>query len=191
MNRKRVFLALPLEPVEPVAAKMKQMQYRLHNYHIKWVKPEYFHLTLFFFGEIPVNQIPELSELVGSTLTNLSPFSFSVTGQAIFKKGNEPRVVWLGINAPEQLLDLKKAIDKSVESLGFISDEKRFRPHLTLGRFLPKQRVNTDLESALKEGELMEPLNYDASKVILFESKLLPTGAQYLPIEVFSIGPKV
>ncbi len=189
MDRKRVFLALPMEPVEPVAEKMKQMQNWLHNYHIKWVKPEYFHLTLFFFGEIPANQIPELTEIMRSTLIDFSPFSFSVSGPAIFKKGNKPRVLWLGINAPDQLFDLKKAIDKSVESLGFISDETRFRPHLTLGRFLPKQEVNKDLESALKEGQLMEPLSYEASKVILFESKLLPTGAQYVPIEVFSIGP--
>ena len=189
MDRKRVFLALPLEPVEPVAEKMRQIQNRLHNFHIKWVKPEYFHLTLFFFGEIPANQIPKLTEIIRFTLINLSPFSFSVTGQAIFKKGNEPRVLWLGVNAPDQLFDLKKAIDKSAESLGFISEEKRFRPHLTLGRFLPGQEVNTDLESTLKEGQLMEAISYEASKVILFESKLLPTGAQYDPIEVFSFAP--
>lgn len=185
MVGKRIFLALPLEPVEPAVEKMKQLQKLLRDYSIKWVSIENFHLTLFFFGEIPTQQIPVLIELLSSSVKNSSAFTFSLTGPGIFKKGKEPRVLWLGIKAPDQLFEIKKDIDKAVATLGFIPDNIVFRPHLTLGRFLPRQEVSSVLDSALKDEQLREPFLYSASKLILFESKLFPKGPQYYPVEVF------
>ena len=187
MARKRVFLALPLKPVEPVVAKMKQLQKLLHAYHIKWVRPENFHLTLFFFGEIPAQQIPVLIELLHTPVKNSSAFPFSLTGPGIFKKGREPRVLWLDIKASDQLFEIKKEIDNAVATLGFIPDDKVFRPHLTLGRFLPRQEVSSVLDFTLEEAQLAEPIRYEVSRLILFESKLFPSGPQYYPIEVFPL----
>lgn len=187
MVTKRVFLAFPINPVEPVIEKMNQLRNLMADYRIRWVNSENLHLTLFFFGEMPVNQIPELRKLLRSTAQNLSPFAFSLTGPGIFKKGKEPKVLWLGIKAAEVLFEIKKEIDKSVEDLGFSSDEKTFRPHLTLGRFLPRQGISPTLENALKEAQLAEPIKYNVSELILFESRLFPEGPQYLPIEVFPL----
>ncbi|MCX6238779.1 MAG: RNA 2',3'-cyclic phosphodiesterase [Bacteroidia bacterium] len=184
---KRIFLALPLEPVGPVIEKIKQLQKLLHDYSIKWVSIENFHLTLFFFGEIPVQQIPVIKELLGSSFKNSSAFTFSLTGPGIFKKGKEPRVLWFGIKATDQLFEIKKDIDKAVATLGFIPDNIVFRPHVTLGRFLPRQEVSSVLDNALKDEQLREPFLYSASKLILFESKLFPTGPQYYPVEVFPL----
>ena len=189
MDLKRIFLALPLEPVEPVAEKMKQLQMLLRNYRVRWVEKENFHLTLFFFGEIPEQQIPVLKELLHESVKNSSAFTFSLTGPGIFKKNTEPRVIWLGIKASEPFFEIKKETDKAAEAFGFITGDKTFRPHLTLGRFLPGQEVSSVLENALKEEQLAEPIGYYASKLILFESKLFPAGPQYYPIEVFTLMP--
>ena len=188
MLTKRVFLAIPINPVEPVIEKMTRLKNRLADYRIKWVNRENLHLTLFFFGEIPLNQIPELRKLLRSTTHNLPSFSFSLTGPGIFKKGKEPKVLWHGIKAPDLLFDIKKEVDRTVASMGYIPDEKTFRPHLTLGRFMPRQEVHPDLENALKEMQTDESIEYTASELILFESKLSPEGAQYFPIEVFPLS---
>ena len=119
MVTKRVFLAFPINPVEPVIEKMNQLRNLMTDYRIRWVNSENLHLTLFFFGEMPVNQIPELRKQLRSTTQNLSAFTFSIEGPGIFKKGKEPRVLWLGIKAAEVLFEIKKEIDKSVEDLGF------------------------------------------------------------------------
>jgi 2'-5' RNA ligase len=188
MVGKRIFLALPLEPVEPAVEKMKQLQKLLPVYHIKWVKTAHFHVTLFFFGEIPEQQIPGLIELLYPSVKNSPAFTFQLTGPGLFKKGKEPKVVWLGIKVPDQLYDLKKNIDRAVATLGFLPDNNGvFRPHMTLGRFLPHQVVSTALDSALKDPQLSAPILYSASKLVLFESKLFPTGPQYYPIEVFPL----
>jgi len=184
---KRVFLALPLEPVEPAAEKMKILQKLLSAFRIKWVRIENYHLTLFFFGEIPVQLIPDIQQILRSTLENSSPFSLALSGPGIFKKGKEPRVLWLGVEPSDQMLELKKEIDKAVVSIGFIPDDKPFRPHLTLGRFMQRQEVTTVLENALNLPQLAKPIGYDVSKLILFESKLFPEGPLYLPIDIFPL----
>ena len=163
----------------------------LADYRIRWVNNENLHVTLFFFGEIHANQIPELRRLLRSTAQNLSRFSFSVTAPGIFKKGKEPRVLWLGIKAPEILFEIKKEIDKAAAVLGFIPDEKTFRPHLTLGRFVPRQEVHPALKSALMEMQTEEHSEYFVSELILFESKLSPEGAQYYPIEIFQLSKEI
>jgi RNA 2',3'-cyclic 3'-phosphodiesterase len=187
MDEKRVFLALPLEPADLVAEKMVLLQKKLRPYRIKWVDTHNFHLTLFFFGEIPVQQIPVLKVLLHSTIKNFPAFSFSITEPGLFKAGKEPRVLWLGVKAPEQLFEMKRAIDEAVSTLGFWSENKIFSPHLTLGRFLPRQGISSVLDNALKEESMVEPIDYYASKLILFESRLNPSGPQYHPIEVFSL----
>jgi len=187
MVGKRVFLALPLEPVEPVVEKMEQLQKLLSAYRIKWVRAENFHLTLFFFGEISEQQISVIKELLRSLVKESPAITFSLTGPGIFKKGNQPQVLWLGIKANNQLLELKMEVDKVALAMGFLHNDRTFRPHLTLGRFLPRQQISSVLDNALKDLQLMEPIEYYASKLILFESKLFPAGPQYYPIEVFPL----
>jgi 2'-5' RNA ligase len=187
MDEKRVFLALPLEPVNPLAEKLITLQKKLHPYRIKWVDERNFHLTLFFFGEIPIHQVPVLKVLLRSAVKSFSSFTFSVTAPGLFKAGKEPRVIWLGVQAPEQMFEMKKAIDKAVETLGFLPENKIYRPHLTLGRFLPRQEFSPLLESALEDELLTEPIEFYASKLILFESKLFQFGPQYRPLEIFQL----
>ncbi len=189
MEKKRVFLALPVEPVGPVVERMKELQNLLQgHYHIKWVRSENLHLTLYFFGEVEVYQIPNLIEFIRLSVQSTPPFSFSLLGPGIFKKGIEPRVLWLGIKATDSLFELKKALDQSMLALDFHSGEKIFRPHLTLGRFLPKQGISPVLDGAVKEIQHSVAIEYTLSKLILFESRLFPEGPIYYPIEVFPLG---
>jgi 2'-5' RNA ligase len=184
---KRVFLALPLEPVEPAAERMKLLQKQLSYYRIKWIRIENFHLTLFFFGETSLKQILVLQELLRSTLKNYSAFSFVLDGPGIFKKGREPRVLWLGIKPSDKLFEIKRAVNNVISTSGFPPDDKFYRPHLTLGRFLPGQEISSITDDVLKDALLKAPVEYYVSKLILFESILCPEGAQYYPIEVYNL----
>ena len=187
MVSKRVFLALPVEPVDPAAEIMNRLQKRLSDYRIKWVSKSNFHLTLLFFGEIPVQQIHPISALLQVLIKKQAPLKFSLTGPGMFKKGKEPQVLWLGIQDSGPMSELKKRIDQAVLTLGLTTENKVFRPHLTLGRFMPRQEVSSLLDSALKEEQLSEPIAYTASKLILFESKLSLEGPRYFPLEVFPL----
>jgi 2'-5' RNA ligase len=74
MHSKRTFLALPLIPIEPAANKAKELKHLLRNYRIKWVDPESYHLTLFFFGEVLVDQLAALKDALRSAVDGISVF---------------------------------------------------------------------------------------------------------------------
>jgi RNA 2',3'-cyclic 3'-phosphodiesterase len=190
MEKKRLFLAFTINPVEPAAERMKLLQNQLRAYRIKWVSVDNFHLTLLFFGELPMQKTDSLQKLLHQVLKRSSAFTFSLTGPGIFRNRKEPRVLWLGIEATDELVKLKKEIDKAVTHLGFIPDNKVFCPHLTLGRFAPRQKVSPALYTALKKMQITKPFTYYVSKLILFESKLSPTGPRHYPIDVFPLMPE-
>jgi 2'-5' RNA ligase len=163
------------------------LQKQLCTYRIKWVQAENFHVTLFFFGEIKSEQTNILQEFLSQTLKELSAFTFSFSGAGIFKDRKEPRILWLGIETSETLIKLKKEIDKTVSLLRFTTGEKPIHPHLTLGRFAPRQKISQALNITLCEFRVIEPLTYTVSKLTLFESKLSPTGAKYFPLATFPL----
>ncbi len=185
MPSKRVFVALPLIPVEPAANKAEELKHLLQKYRIKWVDPKLYHLTLFFFGEIPVGQLAELKDALHLAVEGIPAFSFQLTNPGLFKRGHEPKVLWLGIDAPENLFELKKRIDRAVAPMGFISDEKFFNPHLTIGRFISGQTIQPSLNRALTISCFPQPVPYEANEIVLFESRLSPRGASYYPLETF------
>lgn len=187
MHSKRTFLALPLIPIEPAANKAKELKHLLRNYRIKWVDPESYHLTLFFFGEVLVDQLAALKDALRSAVDGIPAFSFALTDPGLFRRGREPNVLWLGIDAPEILFELKKRIDREVAPLGFISNEKLFNPHLTLGRFVPGQTIKPSLNRALTISRFPHPVQYEAKEIVLFESRLSSRGASYYPMETFSL----
>lgn len=184
---KRVFLAFPLEKEQQVSEKMQELKKLLYDYRVKWVPQKNFHVTLFFFGEIPLNQISIIVSRIHAVAANFSPFSFSIAHPGIFKKGKEPRVLWLGIKSTESLNEIKKKIDESMAELGFVPGEKAYHPHLTLGRFAARQEISPDLQTALQVVQTTDQLNHTVSKLILFESILSPDGARYEPIEMFPL----
>lgn len=187
LAEKRLFLALPIDPVEPSLEKMQQLKKLLRGYRIKWVEKENMHLTLFFFGEVVTEKIPVLRALIRSSITNCKGFDYKVSAPGLFKNQHEPRILWLGIDAPNALFVLKQKIDETVKTLGFETDNKKFRPHLTMGRFAPKQTILPQLQAALNDQDLQNEIFCTANKVILFESKLTPNGPIYSEIEVFTL----
>src|SRR5207244_4699997 len=94
-----------------------------------------------------------------------------------------PRVVWVGI-APEPALEiLQHRVEQEFAPLGFPTEARPFRPHLTLGRAARDARPRdfAGLEAALG------PLRYEETVVVeavdLMESTIKSGGA------VFSVRP--
>jgi 2'-5' RNA ligase len=61
--------------------------------------------------------------------------------------------------------------------LGFETDDRKFIPHLTLGR-VKKGRVDRKTVKNFLN-QKVEPLNFEINRVNLFESKLTPQGARH------------
>ena len=101
---------------------------------VKWVRPEALHLTLKFLGDVDDASEPSLRDAVGQVCKDTRPVTVHIEGFGVFPDFQRPRVVWAGV-APDPALELlHHRVEQVFAPLGFPTEAKAFRPHLTLGR---------------------------------------------------------
>jgi 2'-5' RNA ligase len=188
MKTKRVFLAIPCDGGTLVTEAINQLKSSLSDYRIRWISTGDLHLTLFFFGQISVQQVSVIQDTLFATKDNLQSFSFAINATGIFYSERNPRVLWLGVEKSDNLIALKNEIDQALASIGFFADKQPFAPHITIGRFASRQIVTPQLVNTINRMKNMKPIVCEVQSVILYESILSPDGSQYKPIEIFRLN---
>jgi 2'-5' RNA ligase len=149
------------------------------GFALRWMTPEQVHLTLKFLGDVEPEREPELVGALCRACTGAGPVTLSLGGFGVFPHYQRPRVVWVGV-APEPALELlQHRMEQEFAPLGFPTEARAFRPHITLGRAGPGARSGgfNELEPALAN------LRFDAAPLImtvdLMQSTLQSGGAVY------------
>lgn len=132
---------------------------------LRWTRPEQWHLTLAFLGEVPDADLPALTAALDEAMTD-APMSLRLAGGGCF--GN--RVLWVGLAGDVHALrTLAADIATAAGGVGLTLEEKGFRPHLTLAR-AGKERA--DLRPAAAElAQIVGPA-WDVDAVHLMHSRL-------------------
>ena len=194
----RLFLAIPIEPLEAAFPAAEQIRKQMHGYRIKWTSAHQFHLTQFFFGDTNSHYASLLSSQVLKIASHTQSFPYTLTEPGIFTSNKQPQVLWLGVNAPIHLKNLKQAVDTMAINLGFKADNRPFKPHLTLGRFRPGQPIPSPSEYRISPNTFTPstpapssaaqnfvpktvpfPITCRATRLVLYESRLTPSGPIY------------
>ena len=145
---------------------------------LRVVKPENLHLTFKFLGEVPDDSIDGILKAMDGSLSGVGPFEASLYGTGAFPSQNYMRVVWVGIDENrERLIEMQRAIDENLVPLGF-SREKRFHPHLTLGR-IKSQKGKGQLKAFLSKNQERSFGKLIVDSVHLKKSVLTPQGPIY------------
>jgi len=153
---------------------------------VKFVEGENLHFTLKFFGDIKQEQVQQIGNLTENRLENQKSFQMYIKGTGVFPTMERPRVVWLGVEDPEEFSQLQQRLDEDWVRMGF-RKERSYMPHLTIGR-VKGPRNREALIRKIKELELVEigPLSVD--KLVLKKSELTPVGPIYTDIQEFPLG---
>src|SRR5439155_237175 len=125
---------------------------------VKWVRGEGVHLTLKFLGDVADEREPELAAALTRAAAGARGLALALGGFGVFPDFRRPRVVWVGI-APEPGLEiLQHRVEQEFAPLGFPTEARAFRPHVTLGRTSRDARpaALTGLEEALGRLEFAE-----------------------------------
>jgi 2'-5' RNA ligase len=150
---------------------------------VRWVDPDNLHLTVKFLGNVEPDRLPKLAERVGAKLMRESPFEVELAGLGAFPSARAARVVWLGVVAgASPLARLARKADAAAGRLGLPRDRRPYRAHLTLGRLRSPARV--PLERVVPP----EPVSFPVAEVVLFESRLSPSGSTYVPLARLPLG---
>jgi len=188
----RLFVAL--EPPDLVRRRLAAMQARLqatagrHAEEVKWVLVESVHLTLQFLGAVPEDRVEAVKGAVAAAAGEAPPLHLELRGAGGFPSARRVRVLWAGLDGDlAALAGLVSALGRHLGPLGFPPEERRFSPHLTLGRARDPHGA-PGLAAALAQVAEGPAAPWRASELILFQSHLSPKGPRYEPLSRAPLG---
>jgi 2'-5' RNA ligase len=179
----RTFIAIDLS--EEIYRRLDEvahnLQERLSGVPIRWVPVRNIHVTLKFLGDVSNKNLEVLKKLLESEAHGHSPFEISVGDLGAFPSERRPRVLWAGVEAPQELTALQHGIEAETARLGYAPEDRPFSPHLTLGRV----GRNANSQDLRRVGEVLKTYKVGflgatrIGAVHLYRSDLQPGGAVY------------
>lgn len=143
---------------------------------LRWQPPENWHITLRFLGDINEEQCEPLMAAIQSSIANTEALSLNFSSLKLFPS---PKNSIALILQPEHVVDLTVLaikIDKATKSLGFESEKRAFKPHLTLAKIDRKKHEPIEINV---ETIKIPNLNFTVDQVHLYQSELTEEGSRY------------
>jgi 2'-5' RNA ligase len=181
----RAFLAV--EVPDGVKAQLASAQGKIRHDvpKARWTRPEGWHLTLKFLGEVERPVLANLAAELAPRLRGLGAVPVKLDRTGFFPSSMRPRVAWVGGTA-EGVEKVVAAVEEAAELAGFPRDRRPWSVHLTLAR-LKTQWPKAAVDRFLEWGDDLELEAFTGAEVVLFSSDLQPGGAVYTALERFSL----
>jgi 2'-5' RNA ligase len=146
---------------------------------VKWVEQANLHVTLLFLGEVEDRQVANICSVVAETTAKHGSFQMSIEGAGCFPTPRRPRILWAGVGTgADALVALHDDLEKPLTKLGYRREERRYKPHVTLGRVrsaAPADGLAKALaqQTSWKGGETL------VRELHVMSSELTPRGPNY------------
>jgi RNA 2',3'-cyclic 3'-phosphodiesterase len=187
-----VAIALPETVRDEILRAQRELQPLVSREAARWTRPDQFHLTLRFLGNVPVEAVEELKQSIEAVCRNASPLALRAQGAGFFPNPRFARVIWVGIHSQEnQLIDLQEQIETAVSPFSGEPGEKNFAGHVTLGRLKnPRPGDVRDLAARAQMFDAQLFGSWTAQNVEIIRSELSSGGARYTLLAAFPLGTK-
>lgn len=149
----------------------------------RWVKPEQFHLTLRFIGEVDGRTAHAAAEEL-ATVT-MPAFELNLFGVGSFGDKRKTHSLWAGVRPNPALNRLQEKVDNAVLRAGIAPDRRKFAPHVTLARL--KDAPVERLGAFLSHHALYAAPSFTCDRFVLYSSFLSSSGAIYTPEETYRL----
>jgi 2'-5' RNA ligase len=157
---------------------------------VRWVRPEGYHLTLRFLGNVESEAIPELAKRAADEVAGVAPFDARLGAVEIFPSPHRPRVVAAAVEPEEPLAALAGGLERAAVAAGLAAERRRFRAHLTLGRVRSRRFPSLDGATLALDGTTSASggltshgVPLPVQEIVLYRSDLQREGAVYSVLE--------
>ena len=184
----RTFICIEIP--EAVKGRIADLQGELKKLdaQVSWVKPSNIHLTVKFLGPVDPSRIVTVRQVVERVASSCNPFEVEVARTGCFPSPRNPKVLWVGLSQiPNQLQQLQETIEEQLAAVGFPREQKRFSPHLTIGRVRSPRGASEVAEKLIASA--FDTQTFSATEVIVMRSDLNPAGSVYTPQARIQLGP--
>ncbi len=167
-----------LDRLEPVMAEL-----RASGAPLKLVKLEQVHLTLKFLGDTEEALVPRLVEAMRRSAEGIAPFTVRVAGTGAFPNLRRMRVLWVGLEGGQPLVEIARRLEAETEPLGYPREGRDFSPHVTLAR-VREGGGNLDAARRILEAHAADAYGeFPVDRIRLKKSVLTPQGPIYSTVE--------
>ena len=181
----RLFVALDVPEAVRTAIESLIGELKTLDDSWKWVRAANLHVTLKFLGELAPDNLAKIVEAL-RTAPTAGPVALKFHGLGFFPNERRPRVLWAGMDAPQNLIGLAAAVEAALVNVGYPREERGFAPHLTLAR--SKQgTISPKLRDTIAKYSTEEFGTMDASTFHLIESRIKSSGPEYTTLESFPL----
>ena len=149
----------------------------------RWTRPEQFHLTLRFIGDVP----PPIMAQIDQALAEIQAeaFMLHVQGLGVFPSMRRPRILFASLVHQPALLSLQQRIEDRLRDVGVAPDRKPFHPHITLARL--RGAAPRAVRAYMRRHAAFSLDSFEAATFVLYESTLRPEGALHRPHTTYAL----
>lgn len=184
---KRLFAAVKIMPSADFSCSYLTLRQDLAHERITWVREGNMHLTLKFFGETAVTGISDIDHCLSAAASASNCFSYRITGAGIFGSRYDPRVIWFGLSAGNELPLLYERVNIELARINIFPDRQNFVPHLTVGRIKREIADKQLFQQIINQYRECSFGNQLVTELVMYESLLRPEGPQYIPLNRYAL----
>jgi RNA 2',3'-cyclic 3'-phosphodiesterase len=145
-----------------------------------------FHLTLHFLGEVAAQDVEKVRNALATIKTNA--FAIRINGVGMFPSERHAKVLWAGVEANADLLELHRAIGSVLaDAIGFRPEERPYSPHVTLAR-LDEPAPPEIIDGYLNENKGFSPPPVLIDRFIIYSSEFKDKVPRYREEAVFRLA---
>jgi 2'-5' RNA ligase len=181
----RAFIAVDIGPMQKLVDLSEAL--RASGADIKLVEPENIHITLKFLGDTDEELIDPITDGITDSIQGVKPFEVRFEGMGAFPKLDYMRVVWVGLEGTEPLVQISRKLDSALAPLGFKKDKKGFNPHITIAR-VRSPRGKSELRNIIDSHSTNIFGSINVSSITLKKSVLSSAGPTYTDIKEIGLS---
>lgn len=189
----RAFLAVPSDPLWVESARSLTDRIRKDLPNASWTRPESWHLTLKFFGDVSADFVARFADEIAPAAFETVPGEIQAGAAVVFPERGRPRVLGVGFSPSPGVEAITRLADAAAEAAARLGsrESRPFHPHVTFARIRngwPSRAV----DDYRREIEAWRFPTWRARSCVLFESRLDPAGAVHTPLQEWSFqgGPR-
>ena len=194
-QRLRLFVALPVPEAVKTEIERAQIEFKnaLPEHGVRWTKPEQFHVTLKFLGDVEASRVSALVESVRAYCRQLTKLELCAKRIGFFPSERKPRAIWAGTSDPAGLLPkLYETVHVATCEFATERKEEKFTGHITLARVRNLNKADgrrlQELAAQMKERRFGK---WTGDHIEIVQSQLSSAGAHYIVLAKIELGDEL